>query len=233
MAKVVIYASALQDRREALYAAAKTLPAHPLMQRHGLDVSVMTPLSTDALRAPPDSAFAARTHAAVEITAPSGVPMLPLQAELRSALAPLCELLDARQSCVLSGYHRVFRQTGPKALRYHYLMQRRADFSRADYLDYYAHQHYRFGIETPGVDYYQTYICPESSAALAALLGIEAVTADSVSELHLDDIDVFLASGVMEQLGPRAVADEETFVDRGRSTSFTMAVLTYRAAARF
>ena len=225
MAKIVIYASAMPGRRDALHAAAKALLQHPVLQRHGLEASVMTPLATDALRAPPDSDFAAGTHAAMEIAAPQGVPLLPLHGDLHSALGPLCELLDARQSRVLCGYHRVFRQTAPRALRYHYLMRRRADFSRPDYLDYYAHHHYRFGMETPGVDYYQTYVCPESSAALAALLGLDLVAADSVSELHFDDIDAFLASGVMEELGPRAVADEERFVDRARSTSFTMAVV--------
>ncbi|MCB1674724.1 MAG: EthD domain-containing protein [Halioglobus sp.] len=225
MAKIVIYASALPGRRDALHAAAKALPQHPLLQRHRLEVSVMTPLATDALRAPRDSAFAARTHAAVEIAAPQGLPLLPLHSDLHNALEALCDLLDARQSRVLCGYHRVFRQTAPRALRYHYLMYRRKNFSRADYLDYYAHHHYRFGMETPGVDYYQTYVCPESCAALAKLLGLEAIAADSVSELHFDDIDAFLASGVMEELGPRAVADEERFVDRGRSTSFTMTVI--------
>ena len=104
-------------------------------------------------------------------------------------------------------------------------MYRREDFGRADYLDYYTHHHYQFGIKTPLIDYYQTYISHESTIELSNLLSINAIDAENISEMHLDNMKGFLSTDVMAEIGPMAAEDEARFVDRANSTSFTMKVI--------
>jgi hypothetical protein len=110
-------------------------------------------------------------------------------------------------------------------------MYRREDFGRADYLDYYDHNHYQFGIKTPLIDYYQTNISHESTEELAALLGANAINAENISELYLDSVEAFLSTDVMADVSPAAAADEAKFVDRDNSTGFTMEVIYDSAAS--
>ncbi|MEZ5503481.1 MAG: hypothetical protein R3E50_12820 [Halioglobus sp.] len=110
-------------------------------------------------------------------------------------------------------------------MRYHYLMYRRADFSRADYLDYYVHNHSRFGLASPLADYYQTYLDKESGRALATLFGMQALGADSISELRFASLEDYLFSDTIAEVGPAAGADEALFVDRERCQGFSMDVL--------
>ncbi len=51
-------------------------------------------------------------------------------------------------------------------------MYRRADFSRADYLDYYVHSHSRFGLASPLADYYQNYLDQEAGREMAQQFGL-------------------------------------------------------------
>ena len=110
-------------------------------------------------------------------------------------------------------------------MRYHYLMVRRQDFSQADYLDYYVHSHSRFGVATPLADYYQNYIDARAGARLAEVLGLNPLVADSISELRFLRLEDYLSSDVIAEIGPAASVDEERFVDRAASQSFTMEVV--------
>ncbi len=229
MAKIILYCSASSGQRDNLITAAQALFENELVNGIGLQLVLMTPLEDDPLAVPPDSAFIANLDMALEIALPYGQPLKPCLEDIQLALAPVMSCMDMDNSYVLQAYQRAFKETGPKALRYHYLMRRREDFSRTDYLDYYVHHHYHFGMDTPLVDYYQTYICNPSSMELAALLGVKAVVADNISELHLDSMEAFLGSNVMMDLGPAAAEDEAKFVDRENSTSFTLQVLQQTA----
>lgn len=227
MAKIVLYISAGNDNRDALLAAAKDFANSDFVSSNGLQLALMTPMAGDPLSVPADSRFIARLDLAIEIMLPHGQPLKPLLGDLKQALEPVCSLTDRNNCYVLQGYHRVFKESGPKALRYHYLMYRREDFGRADYLDYYTHHHYQFGIKTPLIDYYQTYISHESTVELADMLGINAIDAENISEMHLDSMDAFIEAAIVADpgLAQGAAEDEERFVDRENSTSFTMDVV--------
>ena len=54
--------------------------------------------------------------------------------------------------------------------------------------------------------------------ARAAGLGVTDV--DSVSQLYLESQEHFLAAVSNSPIGPKAIADEEKFVDRARSMDF-------------
>jgi hypothetical protein len=161
----------------------------------------------------------------LEIVAPLGQALRPLLPELHSALAPVLALVDKSRSHLVSGYSRTFQESGPKPVRYHYLMYRRANFLRADYLDYYVHSHSRFGLASPLADYYQNYLDQEGGRELAQLFGLNSLEADSISELRFDSVQDYLYSDIIREIGPKAAADEELFVDRKRCQSFSMDVL--------
>ena len=95
----------------------------------------------------------------------------------------------------------------------------------SDYLDYYVHSHYRFGLATPLADYYQNYLDQEGGRELAELLGLNAMAADNISELRFNDVEDYLFSDTIREIAPAAEADEKLFVNRAVCQSFTMDVL--------
>ena len=225
MAKIVLYLSAGNDNCSSLIAAARNFANSDFVIDNALQLVLMTPLADDPLSVPAGSKFIADLDLAIEIIMPHGHPLKPLLGQLKLSLEPIWILIEPLNCYVLQGYHRVFKKSGIKALRYHYLMYRREDFGRADYLDYYTHHHYQFGIKTPLIDYYQTYISHESTIELSNLLSINAIDAENISEMHLDNMKGFLSTDVMAEIGPMAAEDEARFVDRANSTSFTMKVI--------
>jgi hypothetical protein len=225
MAKIVFYLHARHDQRDALIASAKNLITHRFFKNNALQLAVMTPRSSDLLAVPPDSDFIAHLDVVLEIVFPVGRAQEALQSGLHEALTPVLDLANAEHSHVVLGYHRTFQESGPKPVRYHYLMYRRADFSRADYLDYYVHSHYQFGVATPLADYYQNYLDHEGGRELAELFGINALSADNISELRFGNVEDYLFSDVIREIAPAAEADEKLFVNRAVCQSFTMDVL--------
>jgi hypothetical protein len=94
------------------------------------------------------------------------------------------------------------------------------------YLDRYREVHSAFGLKTPGIlGYVQFHVDLEASRRLAyeAQLGVWGF--DSVSELHLESVETFLAAVAKSEVGAEAVADEERFVDRARSVDFCSRVV--------
>lgn len=124
-------------------------------------------------------------------------------------------------SGVLVGSPQEIIPCDPAPLRYLYFMRRKAHTTRDAYLDYYFHQHSRFGFRTPNIaGYTQFHVDPELSAAAARHLGMGSTLCDSVSELHLESLEAFFAGAMADvQLGAEATADEERFVDRENSVS--------------
>ena len=107
------------------------------------------------------------------------------------------------------------------ALRYLYLMRRKAGTDTDAYVDYYFHHHSRFGFVTPGIaGYTQFHVDGTASSAAARELGFGTHAVDSVSELHFHGLDAFFAGVADGRLGAEALADEELFVDRDNSVSF-------------
>lgn len=225
MSKIVFYLHAHLDQSQVLLKAAMGLASDGLFERHGLHMAVMRPRSGDLLAVPADSDFLAKLDLVVEIVFPLGQPVKPLQLELREATSLMLGMADKDQSFLVFGHQRTFQESGKKFLRYHYLMFRGADYSRADYLDYYVHSHYRFGIATPLADYYQNYLDQEGGRELAALFCVNAIDADNISELRFERLEDYLSSDVIRKIAPQAAADEELFVNRNRCQSFSMDVL--------
>lgn len=228
MAKVLLYGVARRGDEERAIAAARAMvddcsvevDQHPTL-------SLMVPLADDPFTMVPGVQHVAPTFA-LEIAQPLGQLLEPLLAMLQPRIDALLEVLDRDATQVLAGYHRALTVEGRNRLVYHYLMQKKAGFRRADYLDYYMNSHYQFGIATPGIDYYQTYRDAEFSAELAQRWHVAVCPAENVSEMHMNDIDEVAADSVTVEVGRRAIADEEVFVDRASSRMFTMALIVRR-----
>lgn len=225
MAKIILYLSAGEQGAAALIDRARTFAAEPVVAGQVLQLAVMTPRAGDLLAVPPDSDFLARLDLILELVLPPGHPVKRMEDHLPDVLAPLLGIADREYCHLVTGYHRTFQEAGPRPVRYHYLMYRRPDFSRADYLDYYVHRHYRFGLATPLADYFQNYLDQQGGRELAALLGVNALEADNISELRFDSVQEYLSSDVIREVGPAAGEDEERFVDRACCQSFSMDVL--------
>ncbi len=148
---------------------------------------------------------------------------------LGELVAGIGERMDGaahRDLCTaLVGEDRVFVPCERTPVRYQYLMRRQASFTHDSYLGRYATIHSRFGLRTPGIrGYVQLHVDPEASRRVARTAGVGIWGVDSVSELHLDSVERFLAEISTSSVGPEAIADEEKFVDRARSLDFCSAV---------
>jgi len=129
-------------------------------------------------------------------------------------------------SAALVGVDRAVIPCAPAPVRYQYLMRRRAGTTHAQYLDYYFAKHSRFGFQTPGIDgYVQFHVDEAASRRAAELAGVGVCRVDSVSELHMQSLAGFLAALAEKSPGAEAAADEERFVDRRNSVSFTSGVV--------
>jgi EthD domain len=146
-----------------------------------------------------------------------------LVSSLGTSVDRLADLIHRDLSGVLVGIPHEIIPTSPTAVRYLYLMRRKSTHTREQYFDYYFNNHSRFGHRTPGiVGYTQFHVDDVRSRAAASALGVGTWGADSVSELHLNSVDEFFAAlATAPTLGDEAGADEETFVDRTNSKSFT------------
>ncbi|MBW2390883.1 MAG: EthD domain-containing protein [Deltaproteobacteria bacterium] len=131
------------------------------------------------------------------------------------------DLVHVDLSSLLVGEDVVFIACRKTPIRYQYLMRRNASFSHESYLKRYRDVHSRFGIETPGISgYTQFHVDPEASRRAARSAGFGVWAVDSVSELHLESVETFLAEVSQSSIGVEALADEEVFVDRANSYDF-------------
>jgi len=146
-----------------------------------------------------------------------------LVSSLKATADRCADVIHRDLSAVLVGIPHEIIPTSPTAVRYLYLMRRKSTHTRDQYFDYYFNNHSRFGHRTPGiVGYTQFHVDDTRSRAAASTLGVGTWGADSVSELHLNSVDEFFAAlATAPTLGDEAGADEETFVDRANSKSFT------------
>lgn len=183
------------------------------------------------LRQLPDDAFARATPSMRPYEGTLEVVAEAFDADALEALAAragerLEAVLHADLSGALIGVDRVVIPSAPTPVRYQYLMRRKAGTTHAQYLAYYFEQHSRFGFLTPGIDgYAQFHVEPEASRGAARAAGFGSCGVDSVSELHMQSLAGFLEALALKSPGAEAAADEERFVDRPNSVSFTSAVL--------
>ena len=129
--------------------------------------------------------------------------------------------IHADLSSFLIGEDLSFMSSVKTPVRYQYLMRRRIGLSHDDYLKHYLEVHSKFGLKTPGiVGYRQLHVDLEASRRAAAAAGFGVWAVDSVSQLYLDSVESFIAGASTSEVGPAAVEDERTFVDRSRSFHF-------------
>ena len=134
-------------------------------------------------------------------------------------LAHFGDAVDRGGSFALSGDRLTF--TGGDAvgpIRYWYCMRRRADFSHDQFLVRYRDVHSQFGLATTGIEgYTQWHADLEASAAVGERLGLGTCGYDSISVLEIADLETFFTAAMSTDVGERAIADEELFVDRANS----------------
>jgi len=124
-------------------------------------------------------------------------------------------------SALLVGQDLAFVDCEPQPIRFQYLMRRRADFSHEAYLKRYEEIHSQFGVEQGGVrGYVQFHADLDLSREAARSAGFGIFAIDSVSELHIASLEEF-AQAVGQTDVEAVVADEEIFVDRPNSVTFT------------
>ena len=160
-------------------------------------------------------------HATLEVEGRGATP--ERLAELLSALSKeLLEVGHPERSTALMGEDHAFRAPQPAAsVRHQYLMRRKPTTTHAAYLEHYRGIHAQFGLETPGIaGYVQFHVDPDASQRVARAAGLGVFDIDSVSQLYLESQEHFLAAVSDSPIGPRAIADEEQFVDRAHSMHF-------------
>ena len=136
-------------------------------------------------------------------------------------LAALEPLIDRERSVVVAGSDVHFVACAPQPVRFSYFMRRRSDFTHHGYLERYHDIHSAFGEATPGIEgYTQLHVDVDASARAAERLALGVCDFDSVSELHLTSLDSFVAALATSGFGAEALADEDLFVDRGRSWDY-------------
>jgi hypothetical protein len=157
---------------------------------------------------------------------------IEMRAEGNDAERALCHLVEGIGERMDDGAHsdlctalvgedRIFVPCDRTPVRYQYLMRRQASLSHESYLRRYAAIHSGFGLKTPGIrGYVQFHVDSEASRRAARAAGVGIWGVDSVSELHLDSVEHFLAQVTTSPVGVEAIADEEKFVDRARSLDF-------------
>ena len=143
-------------------------------------------------------------------------------------LAHIGDVVDRGDSFALSGDRLIFAGgavVGP--IRYWYCMRRREDFSHDDFLVRYSDVHSQFGLQTTGIEgYTQWHADLEASAAAGERLGLGTCPYDSISVLEIADLDTFFTAAMSTDVGERAMADEEMFVDRANSHDHILSLVS-------
>lgn len=217
MAKVLLYLS-LHDESDLAEESARLDAC--LQAQSVFDWALLHALENDPLRSPQVTC-----DLALILALPKGGSFLAQNEHIAELIPHLLQNCVTERSAIGFAFHRCCKGQGLKPIQVHYRMYPRADFLAVDYLDYYVNRHVQFGLDTPLIDYYQTYIDRAASKTCADNFNVPALDAINVSEMHIESMPEFLNSGVFEDIGPQAIADEETFVDRARSSMVSLRLI--------
>ena len=183
-------------------------------------------LAVNAMFRLPDDPFGRRAAfgASLELIDPDAS-AASLQLRLAGLETTLQDVAHLDLSMLSIGQDIVFLAPTRAPLRMQYLMRRKAGLTREQYLSHYRDVHSTFGLRTPGIaGYVQFHVDAKASRAAATVLGCGGFGIDSVSQLYLDDVQVFLDAVSAASVGREAIADEKTFVDRRNSVDFVSRV---------
>lgn len=124
-------------------------------------------------------------------------------------------------SAAIVGENRVFIPCEPTAIRYQYLMRRRADLTHEEFARHYAEIHSEFGVKTGGITgYTQFHADPSLSKMASSKAGFGVWAVDSVAEFYIDSLEDFISATKDNEVSALAASDEENFVDRPNSVMF-------------
>lgn len=219
MAKILLFVNI--DAPERLIAQlGEALSLHFAQQPHTC-VQLMQPHPDDLFFVAP--ANYTRPQAVVEVTVQPGKVLGDIYAALTEVVQGV---RIAPSSLVYVVHEKRFIDCPPQAVHYHYLMLKRPEFSVADYNDYYSHFHCRMGFHTPAIaGYSQNYVDMIASQALAERLGLDCHEVTSISEMKMVSLQALASAPELAAIAQPAAEDEERFVDRSRSVSFSSEVV--------
>ena len=221
MAKALLMLTATEGNRAALQQALADSLEAVFAERDQLTVQLMKAPDTDFFY-DPQSPYA-RPELVVEVITAPGKPLSTLHQELVAVMAGLPIKAESQAFVMLERKYIVCQ---PQQYYYHYLMLKRPEFSAADYRDYYSNFHANMGRHTVGIaGYSQNDIDPPASAELANLLGLSTRDVTSISELKMPDPEAFISNPETMAVAEPAAIDEERFLDRANSVSFTSQVI--------
>jgi len=217
--KALIFFAARDGRKEVLTGRIEELTRHLLDSLPGANKNATGMLSrdNDLLRSSPGPVRA--YDATIELETDAGGKAL---VETVTGLGErVTDAVHGDLSALLVGQDLVFVECDPQPIRFQYLMRRRADFSHEAYLKRYEEIHSLFGVKQGGVQgYVQFHVDLDLSREAARSEGFGICAIDSVSELHIASLEEF-AQAVGQTDVQAVVADEELFVDRPNSVTFT------------
>jgi hypothetical protein len=133
--------------------------------------------------------------------------------------------VDSAAPLVLVGRDYVFRPSRPHAIRFQYVMRRRADLSHNAFAQHYAEVHSEFGFKTWGTKgYAQFHVDPEASALAVTAAGFGVCDVDGVSQLSMPSLTRFLLSSPFNAVRG-SLRDEKRFVDPEHSGMFASKIV--------
>ena len=156
--------------------------------------------------------------ASLELLANGNIDTDHLHTVLSQSMETLNENAHLDLSAAMLGNNKVFVESKATPIRFQYCMRRRADFSNARYRQYYEQEHAKFGIGMHGIEgYVQFHADMDAGRSLAKAHGFGVHSIDSVSELHIADMDTFFTGMAKGIDAGNPGEDEDLFVDRRRS----------------
>ncbi len=218
MNKVLLHFVARTSRKSALCDALCSL-ADNVASKSDHSATVMPAHSEDSMRGTGDmQALPLAFDVSLELLTKSNIDSDLVLAALKENAESLSAHAHLDLSAAMIGDNKVFVESAATPIRFQYCMRRRADLSHLDYLKHYEHEHAKFGIGLHGIEgYVQFHADLDSGRSLAEKHGFGIHAIDSVSELHIADMETFFSGMAKGIDAGNPGEDEDLFVDRRRS----------------
>lgn len=219
MNKALLHFVARTSRKTALRESLCSLADRLVENSAYLKATVLSAHSEDSMRGSGDmQKLPMAFDASLELLTHDELNTDQLNAVLTQAAENLGANAHLDLSAAMLGCNKVFVESDPTPIRFQYCMRRRADFTNAAYREYYEQEHARFGIGMQGIEgYVQFHADLDAGQTLAAAHGFGIHAIDSVSELHIADMDTFFTGMAKGIDAGNPGEDEDLFVDRRRS----------------
>ncbi|MFK7732297.1 MAG: EthD domain-containing protein [Pseudomonadales bacterium] len=219
MNKVLLHFVARSACKDALCDSLCSLADNFTADSNQLKATVMSAHAEDSMRGSGDmQTLPMAFDTSLELLSHNEFDFEQLGRLLSQRIENLSEKAHLDLSAATVGDNKVFVESDPTPIRFQYCMRRRADFTNARYRQYYEQEHAKFGIGMHGIEgYVQFHTDLAASRSLATDHGFGVHEIDSVSELHIADMDTFFTGMAKGIDAGNPGEDEDLFVDRRRS----------------